>query len=116
MANITTADRIAMYVGGGLLVVAIPIMGLINVLAGYESPMYVYELTQGGSTTTGYAITPGTVPQGAELIHSPLIAPNIRAYLIAFAFIIFGLYAIYRLFVHRAGEEAVSHVATPSSD
>jgi len=116
MTNITTADRIAMYIGGGLMVLAIPVMGLINVLAGYESPMYVYETTQGGSTTTGYAITQGTVPQAAELIHSPLIAPNIRAYIIALALVIFGLYAAYRLFVHSAGESEVSRVATPTND
>lgn len=55
MTEMTTADRIAMYIGGGLLLLAIPVMGLINVFAGYESPMYVYELAQDGATTTGYA-------------------------------------------------------------
>ncbi|MFB6195351.1 MAG: hypothetical protein ABEI80_04205 [Haloplanus sp.] len=110
MTDLTLADRIAMYIGGGLLVLAIPVLGIINVLAGYESPMYVYRMTQGGSTTTGYAITPGTVPQGAELVHSPLIAPNLRAYLVALGLIIFGLYGVYRLFVHGPREGTQEYV------
>lgn len=61
-------------------------------------------------------ITPATVPQGAELVYSPLIAPNVRAYIIGLGLFVFGLFGIYRLFVHSAGGQAGERAATPSTD
>ena len=116
MSDLSLADRIAMYVGGGLVVLAIPVLGFLNVLAGAESPMYVYELTQGGATTTGYAITPATVPQGAQLVHSPLFSPNLRASIAVLGFLVFGLYGVYRLFVHGTRGGRVGRAATPEVD
>lgn len=98
------ADRIAMYIGGGLLLLAIPVMGILNVLAGAESPLYVYEVTQGGETTTGHALAPAMAPEGASIVQSPLFDPNLRAYLVAAGLVIFGLYYVYRLFVHAPRE------------
>ncbi|MFB6101126.1 MAG: hypothetical protein ABEJ73_01000 [Haloplanus sp.] len=118
MATTTTldlADKIAMYVGGGLVVLGVVVLGIINVLAGAESPLYAYEVTQNGEPTTGHALAPGMAPEGAEIIHSPLFDPNLRAYIIALGLIIFGLYAVYRLFVHST-EDSLERAGTPSND
>lgn len=95
------ADRIAMYLGGGLVVLGIVVLGLVNLLAGHESPMTIYEVTQGGQTTTGYALSPALAPSGATIVSVPPVAPNLRAYIVALGLLVFGVYAIYRLFVHR---------------
>ena len=104
MANsdLDLADKIAMYLGGGLVVLGIVVIGFIEILAGAESPLYAYEVTQNGETTTGYTLSPGVAPEGAEIVHSPIFDPNLRAYIIALGLIVFGVYAIYRLFVHDA--------------
>lgn len=90
-----------MYVGGGLIVLGIPITGVLNVLAGAESPLFTYEVTQGGETTTGHVLAPALAPEGATIVQSPLIGPNARAYLVALGLLVFGLYGIYRLVDHR---------------
>ncbi|ESP89948.1 hypothetical protein K933_00257 [Candidatus Halobonum tyrrellensis G22] len=87
-----------MYGGGGLVTLGIVVMGLINVLVGYESPLYVYELTSGGETTTGQVVAPALVPEGATVVASPLFGPTLRAYVVALGLIVFGLYGVYRLF------------------
>lgn len=117
MTNTTfdLADEIAMYVGGGLILLAIPLMGIVNLLAGAESPLYAYELTAGGETTTGTALSPALVPQGATIVHSPLFDPTVRAYLVAVGLVIFGLYFVYRLFVDSP-REVETTVATPAAD
>lgn len=94
------ADKIAMYVGGGLIVLGIAVMGFINLLARGESAMTVYEVTQGGATTTGHALSPAMAPAGATIVHVPLFDPNLRAYIVALGLLVFGLYAVYRVFVH----------------
>jgi len=98
------ADRIAMYIGGGLLVLAIPVMGVLNLLAGNESPLYTYKVTSGGATTTGHALAPDLAPKGATIVASPLFDPNLRAYIAAAGMIIFAAYFLYRLFVPAARE------------
>lgn len=95
--NPGVVDKITMAIGGALLLIAIPIMGIINVVAGSETPLYVYELTQGGETTTGQVIATELAPEGASIIHSPPFDPNMRAILVALALTVFGLFAVYRL-------------------
>lgn len=102
--HLDTADRIAMYGGGGLVFVGIVVLGTVNVLAGAETPLYVYELVQGGETTTGTVIAPALAPEGATIVASPLVGPTIRAYVVALGLVIFGLYGVYRPFAGRAEE------------
>ena len=109
------ADRIAMLLGGGLLVLAIPVMGVLNVLAGAETPLYTYEATQAGETTTGQVLAPALAPEGATIVQSPLFDPTMRAYLAAAGLIVFGLYYAYRLFVH-APREPTEQPATAAAD
>ena len=109
------ADKITMYVGGGLMLLAIPVMGILNLLAGAESPLYVYELTTAGETTTGEALAPALAPEGAAIVHSPLFDPTLRAYIIALGLLVFGLYFVYRLFVYSPREETTQQVA-PAAD
>jgi hypothetical protein len=75
MANLTTADRIAMYVGGGLLLVGVFLIGLIEMALGSTHPV----------------TNEGQVP------HELLIDPQIRSYIMIAGLLIMGLYAIYRV-------------------
>lgn len=111
--QLDVADRLAMYVGGGLIMLGIPVTGILNVLAGAESPLFTYEVTKGGETTTGQVLAPALAPEGASIIHSPLIGPNARAYLVALGLLVFGLYGVYRLADHREkGGERTERAAT----
>jgi hypothetical protein len=104
--DLDLADKVAMYVGGGLVALGIVVMGLLNVLVGNESALYAYEVTRNGQTTTGHAISPGLAPEGAQIVSSPLFDPNVRASIVVLGLVVFGLYAVYRAAVHRAGERA----------
>jgi hypothetical protein len=95
------ADRIAMYVGGGLLVLAIPVMGLATTLAGSTTPLYVYETADG----SGQVLAPALAPEGAEIVSAPLVDPNLRAALVLAALAVWAAYAVYRLFT-AGGEDA----------
>jgi hypothetical protein len=88
-----TADRLAMYLGGGLIVLAIPVVGIINTLTGSMTPLYVYE----GTEASGQAYSAAAVPQGAEVVSAPLVDPNVRAGMVALGLAIWGLFAVYRL-------------------
>lgn len=96
-SDLDAMDRIAMFLGGGLIVLAIPVMGLVVTLAGSKSPMYIYEMTQDGRTVSGHALSAGGVPEGATIVSSPIIDPNVRAYIVALGLLIFGVYGVYRL-------------------
>ncbi|WP_418281746.1 hypothetical protein [Halorubrum sp. DTA98] len=71
-----TADGIAMALGGGLIALGIVVMGLINELAG--SPHVPIE------------------EEGA-IVATPIVAPELRAYLIALGLLVWVVYAMYKL-------------------
>ncbi|MFB6082083.1 MAG: hypothetical protein ABEJ67_04595 [Halanaeroarchaeum sp.] len=99
MTELNTMDRIAMYLGGGLLVLALPVMGTIVILAGSMSPLYTYS--QGDST--GYALAPGMAPEGAQIVSSPIFDPILRGYIVLIGLVIFMLLAVYKLFSPAPG-------------
>ncbi|MFB6137176.1 MAG: hypothetical protein ABEJ42_02395 [Halobacteriaceae archaeon] len=71
----TTADRVAMYVGGGLVVLGVFVIGLLEMLLGAKHPV----------TSEG------------QIAHDALIDPGLRAAIILAGFLVWGLYAAYKL-------------------
>lgn len=69
-------DRIAMALGGGLLLLGVVVGDLINTLAG--APHLPVE------------------EEGA-IVATPVVSPDLRAYLILLALLVWGVYAVYRL-------------------
>ncbi len=91
---ITAVEKAVMLVFGALIVLAMPVLGLIVTVTGSMSPMIAWA--QGESS--GYALSAAGVPEGAEIVASPIIGPNARAMLIAVALVLLGLLAVYKLF------------------
>ena len=71
-----TVDRIAMVLGGGLILVGIAVMGLINVIAG--APHLPVE------------------EEGA-IVATPIVAPELRAGVIAIGLGVWLVYGLYTL-------------------
>ncbi|APW98678.1 hypothetical protein CHINAEXTREME_13210 [Halobiforma lacisalsi AJ5] len=69
-------DRIAMGLGGGLMLLGIVVMGLINDLAG--APHVPVE------------------EEGA-IVATPVVSPDLRAYLIALGLLVWFVYGVYKL-------------------
>jgi hypothetical protein len=107
--ELDAADRIAMYVGGGLLLLAIPVAGLATTLAGSTTALYVYETADG----SGQVLAPALAPEGAEIVSAPLVDPNLRATLALLGLLVWGVYAAYRLLT-AAGGGATSRTGAPS--
>lgn len=80
--DLTLADRIAMILGGGLMLLGTAGLGLIEVLAG---PPF--------APVTG----DGAIASGA------VFGPDLRAYLVVIGMLILGLYAIYRVIAPALG-------------
>jgi hypothetical protein len=99
--DLNLVDKIAMYVGGGLMILAIPVMGILTTLAGSMAPLYSYKAGE----ETGTVLAPSMAPEGAEIVTSPLFDPNLRAMLILGALVVWGLCGIYKLY---GGEPATS--------
>ncbi|MFB6085182.1 MAG: hypothetical protein ABEJ84_00010 [Halodesulfurarchaeum sp.] len=91
--HLTAVERTGMIVIGGLFVIALPIMGILNVIGGSMSAMIAY--TKGD--TSGHALTQAAVPEGAKITAAPLVGPNTRAWLILLALLVLGAVAVYRL-------------------
>lgn len=96
------ADRIAMYLGGGLIVLAIPVMGIVNTLAGSLAPLYAYEAGE----QSGLVYAPSMAPEGAEIVTSPIFDPNVRAGLVALGLLIWAGFAVYKLVAGEPGTAA----------
>lgn len=75
MHTLTTADTIAMYLGGGLVLLGTFGIGLLEMIGGSGHP----------------------VDGEGQIVHEALVPLEIRSYLILAGFLIWGLYAVYRL-------------------
>ncbi|MFB6154017.1 MAG: hypothetical protein ABEJ27_07175 [Halodesulfurarchaeum sp.] len=78
------ADRIAMSLGGGLILLGVVGLGIIEILTG---PPF------------------GAVP--TESAGAPSVPPDLRAWLVVLGVLVFGLYAIYRV-IPRSDDQTVS--------
>ncbi|MFB6084564.1 MAG: hypothetical protein ABEJ94_10000 [Halorientalis sp.] len=109
------ADKIAMVVGGGLIVLAIPVIGFFTTIAGSMSPLYKYQVTnEAGKTVVKYGLEK-SIPEGATILVDPLVDPMTRAWIVFLGLVVFGLYGAYRLFLGRkteVTEQATSQAAT----
>jgi len=75
MNELTTADKIALYVGGGLVVFGTVVVGMIDMLAGASHPV------------TGEG----------QIVHDAVLPLEVRSYIILAGLLIWGLYAVYRV-------------------
>jgi hypothetical protein len=75
MSDLTTADTIAMYVGGGLVVLGTFVIGLLEMVLGSSHPV------------TGEG----------QIVHEALVPIEIRSYIILLGLLIWGLYAVYKV-------------------
>jgi hypothetical protein len=75
MTQLTTADKIAIYGGGGLVVLGVFVIGLLEMLLGTGHP----------------------VSSEGQIAHEALIPLEYRSYIIIAGLLIWGLYASYRL-------------------
>lgn len=114
MDKLDLADKIAMGVGGGLIILAIPVMGFLTTITGSMSPLYTYKVAKGGETVTKHGVGPA-VPASAEVVNAPLFGPNMRAGLVFLGLLVFALYGAYKLFTGGT-ESAEQTTATPTGD
>jgi protein-S-isoprenylcysteine O-methyltransferase Ste14 len=75
MSDFTTADKIAAYVGGGLVVLGVVVVGLLEMIAGSSHP----------------------VTQEGQVVHEALVPLEIRSYIILLGLLIWAVYAIYKV-------------------
>jgi hypothetical protein len=75
MSDLTTADRIAMYVGGGLLLVGTVGIGILEMALGSPHP----------------------VSGDGQIVHDALIPIEIRSYIILLGLLTWGVYAVYKI-------------------
>jgi hypothetical protein len=75
MSELTTADTIAAYVGGGLVLLGTVVIGLVEIFAGSPHP----------------------VSGDGQIVHEALIPLGIRSYITLAGLLIWGLYAIYKV-------------------
>ena len=75
MSELTMADKIAMYLGGGLVVLGVVVLGLLEMFLGATHP----------------------VDEEGQIIHEALIPLDVRAYIILLGLLVLGLYAVYKV-------------------
>ncbi|MFB6089948.1 MAG: hypothetical protein ABEJ97_02710 [Halobellus sp.] len=91
------ADKIAMYVGTGLILLAIPVIGFLTTITGSMSPLYKYQVTtEAGKKVVKYGLA-SSIPEGATVLQAPLVAPMTRGWIAFIGLAILALYAIYRV-------------------
>lgn len=83
MTQLTTADKIGMYVGGGLVIFGVVVIGAIEMLLGAPHPV------------TGEG----------QIVHEVLFPMAIRSYIILLGLLIWGGTAIYKLLPGQGGTD-----------
>jgi hypothetical protein len=94
MSNLSTADKIALYGGGGLVMLGVLVIGLLDMFLGAGHP----------------------VDSEGAIVHDALIPIDLRAYLILLGLLILGLYAVYRLVGPAATAGPASTVEPETAD
>ncbi|AOW79911.1 hypothetical protein HTSR_0720 [Halodesulfurarchaeum formicicum] len=108
--HITAVEQAGMVIIGALVVIAMPVIGLLVTLTGSMSPMISYATEDG----TAYALSQSAVPEGAEILATPLVGPNVRAAMLAIALVVLGVVAVYRLVAVSGRKQTPT--AAPSGD
>jgi hypothetical protein len=75
MSELDTADAVAAYVGGGLVVVGVVVVGLVEMVAGSPHP----------------------VSGEGQIVHEALVPLSVRSYLVLLGLLVWAGYAAYRV-------------------
>jgi hypothetical protein len=75
MTELSLADRLALYVGGGLIVFGVVVIGLVEMVAGSSHP----------------------VSGEGQIVHEALVDIQLRSYIIIAGLVIWGLYAVLKV-------------------
>ena len=92
MSELTTADKIGMYVGGGLVMLGVLVIGILDMFLG------------AGHQVTGEG----------QIVHDALVPIDIRAYIILLGLVVWALVAIYKL-VGGASASSVASTSEPGT-
>ncbi len=90
MSKPTTADKLAMYVGGGLILFGAVVIGVVETLFG----------------------SPHAVTGEGQIVHEALVPLEIRSGIILAGLLVWMLYAIYKL----AGTEPGAETTEPTTE
>ena len=94
--DVDLADRLAIALSGGLLLLGVVVTGLIETLDGAP---------RGAAPVTNDA---------GEVIAQPTIDPNVRTVLVVAALLVLLVYALYRVAVPHVGTTSPGETATDS--
>jgi hypothetical protein len=94
MSGLPTADKIAMYVGGGLVVLSVVVIGLLDMLLGAGHP----------------------VNSEGAIEHTAVVPIDIRAGIILLGLVIWGLVAVYKFAAGSAPSGATAGQAASGMD
>jgi hypothetical protein len=86
MTQLNTADRIALYVGGGLVLIGVAGIGIIEMIGGAPHP----------------------VSGEGQIQHEALVPIEIRSGIILLGLLIWGLYAVYQVVAMPPGGERMA--------
>lgn len=81
MDEFTTPDRIAAYVGGGLVVLGVVVIGLLEIVAGSPHP----------------------VSSDGQIVHEALVPLEVRSYIVLLGLLVWAGYAVYRVVATAPG-------------
>ncbi len=84
MTQLTTTDKIGMYVGGGLVILGVVVIGLLEMLLGAPHP----------------------VSGEGQIVHEALVPLAVRSYIIMLGLLVWGLTAIAKLGAVRPSEQS----------
>lgn len=94
MSDLSTADKVAMYVGGGLVVLGVVVIGLFDMLLGAGHP----------------------VNSEGAIEHAALVPIDIRAGIILLGLMVWGLVAVYKFVAGSAPSGATTGQAPSGMD
>lgn len=75
MSELNTADKIAAYGGGGLILLGVVLIGLLEIVAGSPHP----------------------VGDEGQIVHEALVPLAVRSYIILVGLLIWFVYAVYKV-------------------
>ncbi|MFB6188670.1 MAG: hypothetical protein ABEI57_02190 [Halapricum sp.] len=111
-SDLPMVDRLAMGLGGGLIVLGVVVLGIVELLAGHANPMY--HGTVNGQAVS--ALTRSGLPDGTTNVVSPIVPPNVRAGIVVLGLFVLFVYAVYVLIARRGVGSREERTATSMTD
>ncbi|WP_436925824.1 hypothetical protein [Halosimplex amylolyticum] len=88
MSEFTTADKVAAYVGGGLVVLGVVVIGILEMIAGSPHP----------------------VSSEGQIVHEALVPLEVRSYIIVLGLLVWAVYAVYKVVATTPATEPAGSV------